>query len=1013
LVKLSQISLSARLWGLSQVMRLFARRHPAFARHMAGYDGVAQIRLQDGSQGRWFAFRAGRLETGRGLHANPDLSLVFRDLDTAVSFLDPRVDQALIVHAAKNFKAMVQGDEDGIAWFMQLLNLIRTVGWERGLAMPDGSRRFTQVTNGGPLFVYVKDGRILRVTPIEFDDSEDAPSWVMPARGQVFKPQRKANVAPHALAMKSTVYSDKRLLYPMKRVDFDPSQPPGQRNEANRGISGYERISWDEALDIVAGEILRMKREHGPGAIATYHSSHHQWGNVGYYLSALMRFGNAIGVTRVALNPDSWEGWYWGAMHHLGNSFRLGSPTNYGTLQDCLEACELIIFWSSDPESQFGTYGGQDGGQRRLWGKQLGMQSVHINPHYCPTAGMMGGKWMPIRPGTDNALAIAIMQVWIAEGLYDKEFVATRTTGFDEWRDYVMGISDDLPKTPEWQEAETGIPARDVRALARLWAKKKTYLAPGVRGSGLGGACRGANGMQWARAMILLMAMRGWGRPGVNFGNLQGGTPVDLHFYFPGYAEGGISGELNQTAAAANNYTRMPHLVSVNPVTQTIPRQRLPEAILDGQAEGYPLDPSSIEGQFRRTIYPAPGYSRVKMLYRYGGSSFGTIGDSNRFVAMYQSPNLEFVVNQSIWNEGEAKFADVILPACTQFERDDIGEWGNAGGFGLHMQEQLNHRVIAMQHRCIEPLGESKSDYQIFWDICKRLGLGTYFSEGMTELDWCRRVFDSTDLPKHVTWRQFLKKGYFVVPPAPTGLRPPRDMQWYLDGRQKDVPEPYPLPGAYSSKYGQGLQTQTGKIEFVSSSLKRFDPDSPDRPPLNRYIPAWESPRTEHGVNYPLQMITPHQRFSFHTMSDGKDSAINDIRDHRVWKDGHFWWILRMSPADAAARGIAHHDLVEVFNGRGRVICAADLTATLPPGVVHSFESCATYEPLGTPGASADIGGCMNLLTPKRPQSAKTSSTAAMTAQVQVQRWEGELPPDRRRPLNLPAQSAVRSEVRA
>ena len=156
-------------------------------------------------------------------------------------------------------------------------------------------------------------------------------------------------------------------------------------------------------------------------------------------------------------------------------------------------------------------------------------------------------------------------------------------------------------------------------------------------------------------------------------------------------------------------------------------------------------------------------------------------------------------------------------------------------------------------------------------------------------------------------------------------------------------------------------------------------------------------------------MITPHQRFSFHTMSDGKDSVINDIKDHRVWKDGHFWWILRMSPADAAARGIAHHDLVEVFNDRGRVICAADLTATLAPGVVHSFESCATYEPLGTPGASADVGGCMNLLTPRRPQSAKTSSTAAMNAQVQVRRWDGVLPPDRRRPLNQPARAEVQA----
>jgi len=94
----------------------------------------------------------------------------------------------------------------------------------------------------------------------------------------------------------------------MKRVDFDPN---GNRNCQNRGVSGYERISWDEALDIVSGEILRMKRQHGPGAIAIYHSSHHQWGNVGYYLSALQRFGNAVGVTKIHLNPDSWEGWYW------------------------------------------------------------------------------------------------------------------------------------------------------------------------------------------------------------------------------------------------------------------------------------------------------------------------------------------------------------------------------------------------------------------------------------------------------------------------------------------------------------------------------------------------------------------------------------------------------------------------------------------------------------------------------------------------------------------------------
>ena len=120
---------------------------------------------------------------------------------------------------------------------------------------------------------------------------------------------------------RAMVYAPNRLKYPMKRVDFDPA---GERNPQNRGVSGYERISWDEALDIVAGEIKRAKREYGTGAIATSHGSHHNWGNIGYYLSAKLRFMNAIGTTDVHHNPDSWEGWYWGALHHWGGSLRVG-----------------------------------------------------------------------------------------------------------------------------------------------------------------------------------------------------------------------------------------------------------------------------------------------------------------------------------------------------------------------------------------------------------------------------------------------------------------------------------------------------------------------------------------------------------------------------------------------------------------------------------------------------------------------------------------------------------------
>jgi anaerobic selenocysteine-containing dehydrogenase len=147
-------------------------------------------------------------------------------------------------------------------------------------------------------------------------------------------------------------------------------------------------------------------------------------------------------------------------------------------------------------------------------------------------------------------------------------------------------------------------------------------------------------------------------------------------------------------------------------------------------------------------------------------------------------------------------------------------------------------------HKCIEPLGESKSDYQIFWDLTKRLGLAAPFSEGMGELDWCKRLFEATDLPNHISWRDFLKKGYYVIPPPPENLRDPVSFRWFAEDRPKDTPELAPLPADYTEQFGQGLQTQSGKLEFECSSLKRFDPQDPERPTISKYIPAWEGHHT-------------------------------------------------------------------------------------------------------------------------------------------------------------------------
>ncbi len=976
------------LFGLVHVLKYTARKYPEFAARIKEHDVIAQMVAKDEELGRWYQFRGGKITSGFGIHPKPDVTIAFKNAKIAASLLTPPFNWLDQINAQKDFTMTVQGDDGLLNWFAQTIMLTQSIGWDMGIPQADGSMRYCNMANGGPLFVYVKDGKIIRTTSIDFDDSDPQP-WTIEAKGVKLTPPRRTTLAPHGQNSKAMVYSPDRCLYPMKRVDFDPS---GERNPQNRGKSGYVRISWEEALELVSSEIKRTKRTYGPGVMAVSHGSHHTWGNIGYYLSALYRFRNAVGHTAVHHNPDSWEGWYWGAAHHWGYSLRVGQSETYGTVEDCLQNSEMIVFWSADPETTSGSYGAQEGTVRRQWLKdpKLGIKVVHIDPFYNSSAQFLPGKWMAPRPTTSPAMAMAIAYVWIKEDLYDKDYVSTHTVGFDKWKAYLLGDEDGVPKTPEWQEAETGVPAKDVRALAREWASKRTYLAPGGWGNGHGGACRNQTGIQWARVMVCLIAMQGLGKPGVNMGNLQWGCPVDLNFYFPGYAEGGMSGDIEGTSLPVELYQRMPQLPTMNTSNQKIPRIFMPEAILEGKAEGYLWNGKSIEHQFAKVNYPAAGHAPVRMLYKYGGSMIATMNNTNRHVKMYQSENLEFVVNQSIWMEGEAKFADLILPACTNFERVDISEWAALGGYGHHGQQQVNNRVVIFQAPAIKPLGESKSDYWIFTEICKKLGLANYFNEGMNEIDWVKRQFEASDLPKHISWKKFIKKGYFVVPTEKEKLRAPVSFRWFWENRAKDVPEPLPLPSDYSGEYLKGLQTQSGKLEFECNSLIRAG--DPERPPIVKYEPSWEGMHSGAMFEkFPLQLVTPHSKYSFHTQGDGKDSFLLNIDDHRVKVDNWYYWIIRLNPEDAAARGIRKHDLVKVYNDRGAVLCAALPTARLARGTVHGYESCAIYAPMGEPGKSIDRGGCLNLLTPHRTQTKSTHSLAGANSLVEVEVWDGRI----------------------
>ena len=220
---------------------------------MRRHDIVAQIRLKDGSIARWYALENGRVRSRAGLHPRPDVTISFRDVATALTFLVPPPDQSEIVHAAKQFRVIVDGKSALVVWFMQLLNTIPRVRMRYGTPMPDGTTRYTTCTNGGPLYVFVKDGHIVRMTPIDFDES-DAPSWTIRARGRSFTPWRRATVNPHALHAEvdglfrqaPALPDEARRLRPQRRAQSAESWQVGLRAD-QLGRGARHRRQRDQA----------------------------------------------------------------------------------------------------------------------------------------------------------------------------------------------------------------------------------------------------------------------------------------------------------------------------------------------------------------------------------------------------------------------------------------------------------------------------------------------------------------------------------------------------------------------------------------------------------------------------------------------------------------------------------------------------------------------------------------------------------------------------------------------
>jgi anaerobic dimethyl sulfoxide reductase subunit A len=747
------------------------------------------------------------------------------------------------------------------------------------------------------LKAHVRGGVIVR---LETDDRPD----------RVADPQLRACTRGRAYLRRQ--YHPDRLTHPLLRVGA-------------RGEGRFERIGWDQALDLLAGEIRRVRASYGNGALFVPYGtgSYNQTNGSQTARRLLNLYGGCLGI---------WNSYSWGAIN-------VATPTVYGTVrtgnqrQDWLNA-KYILMWSWNPAEM------RDGTNSEYFlklARARGARVVCIDPRLSMSAASLADEWVPIRPGTDTAMMTAMAHVILTEGLHDADFVRTHCQGVDasqmpagcegavSYSDYVLGTRDGQAKTPAWAEPITGVPRETIARIAREYAT----LRPGVLYQGYG-MQRRAYGEQVVRAGATLAALTG------NVG-------------VPG---GWASGLALQAPDGGPFWNVFP--VGENPVGAAIPCFLWTEAVLRGRdmgaKDGVVFDgPDGGEGSGsgaaavagRAVAADRRLSSDIRLIWAVASNALvNQHANVNRTARILADESLvEFIAVQDHFLTPTARFADLVLPVATQFET-----WGVEDGW------KYGDEVLLMPP-LVEPPGECRTDYRICADVAERLGIGEAYTGGRDERGWVEWVLDRyretrfTDLPS-LDRMAASNQGVHSRPVTKPAVA--------LADFRAD-PEAHPLP------------TPSGRIEVFSKAL--HDMADPAIPAVPQYIQEWESPFGDSA--YPLQAIGHHTMARVHSTHDNND-WLEEAFPHRVF----------INELDARSRGIADGDEVRVWNDRGEMALRCRVTPRIMPGVVDIPQG-AWWSP---DDDGVDRRGCINVLTSER-WTPLAHATAQHTVMVEVERW--------------------------
>ena len=845
---------------------------------------------------------------------------------------------------------------------------------------------------GGPPVVAESDmdGKITRLRPYNYEEDNDWESlnpWKIEGRGRVLEPPRHSLPGVYYLSYKKRVYSNNRVRYPLKRVDWDPK---GDRNPQNRGKSRYVRISWDEATQIIADELQRIKDQYGMSAILSEADMHGEGKHLAPPHGCMNRLLALMGGYTVQMrNMDSWEGMTWGSRNVWGCE-PVGEVAPMDSIWlDIVKNSELLLFWAADPETTPVGFDGYMASRLSQFVHSIGIKYIYIDPALNFSGCYLADKWIPILPNTDAALYLGIAYTWLTENTYDREYVEKYAIGYEDFFDYVLGKEDGIPKTPEWASEKCGVSEWTIKALARDWANKITSITIGNAGPGF----RGPFSTEPARLQSILLAMQGLGKPGRHQAKW-----LEWNLHSDGYAmpyQGknsirvGIRADLvrppdsvpmmrlsrtiptiNATRAeiyaaleklsAGENQKREwlegllrnldRYLETVmpekNPSLQSIPKCLVHDAILDGHVEWWGL--YSFTGpaaeQWVKHEFPKQGCSTIHAVWTDSPCMVTCWNDGFRFVKAMQSPEIEFIVAQHPWLENDCYLADIILPVQTSYEMKDIAE--DTGG-GIVTS-------IFQHYPACPPVGESLDDFDCVAEVAKKLGQSYYdaYTRGTTDKDELIDIFFSGCGAAQLDEKDdFHNKGIYVQPCDPDRLNLEKYPTWF----SKFLKDPENVP----------LSTPTGKYEFTSTDISKHFPDDQERQPYPKWIEKSESHDEslfgDRAKKYPLLCVSNHGRWRFHANLDDitwqREVETMKIRA----KDGYQYEPAWLNPKTANDRGITHGEIVKIFNERGIVLCAAYVTERLVPGAVY-VDHGSRFDPISA--GNIDRGGAINLISP-------------------------------------------------